>query len=397
MTGYVAQLEKDLVAAARRQAKTRPVRRHWRSLLLSTTLFVTVGAATAGGTLFVVRGGVIPAPAERDVPREQLPVGGSATVLSLRAPDPAAGRPPWALRLSRSRTGLLCTTVGQVSGGRFGLVGLDGRFRALAEGIADGCGEVRANRASLIGARVFDADRRDEVRTVVNGVAGSSLRKVTVTAGGTRRDVAVGKGGAFAAAIAGYPEDVGAEVTLAFADGHTERHPFGRGRFVVTDPLGGAAWKTQVFAFGTSPGQKPDSTTCVNFQHTRDAKPRPTFGPAACGDLGGGRYRPGYFFRAMRIPRGYGGVPALTAKGNWDREAPRTAVWGLAGDDVRAVAVIEPGNPPAELVIAPNRAFLALFPPTVDARRLTVRVTFKDGRTEERRGRANLRPYPSPP
>ena len=46
----------------------------------------------------------------------------------------------------------------------------------MAEGVSDSCGVVHDGGVSLIGARVFDAAARADVRTVVSGVAGPSLR-----------------------------------------------------------------------------------------------------------------------------------------------------------------------------------------------------------------------------
>ena len=79
--------------------------------------------------------------APSDVTPEQRVAPGTSAVCTLRAADPERGQPAWTLRLARSDTGLECSTVGQVHDGAFGLVGLDGAFRALPEANADACGE----------------------------------------------------------------------------------------------------------------------------------------------------------------------------------------------------------------------------------------------------------------
>src|ERR1700710_799106 len=89
--------------------------------------------------------------AATDLTPEQRVVPGTSTVAAVRASDPQGGRLKWTLRISRSETGLQCSTVGQLQGSAFGLVGLDGAFRALPEANADACGEP----GTLIGARVF--------------------------------------------------------------------------------------------------------------------------------------------------------------------------------------------------------------------------------------------------
>ena len=68
--------------------------------------------------------------APSDTTPEQRVAPATSTVTALRAADPERGQPAWTLRLARSETGLQCSTVGQVHEGAFGLVGLDGAFRA---------------------------------------------------------------------------------------------------------------------------------------------------------------------------------------------------------------------------------------------------------------------------
>ena len=71
-----------------------------------------------------------------------------------RRPTRTAG-PPWDVRTSRSKTGAICATVGQVLDGELGLVGLDRRFRALPAGAADTCSTPQRRGATLAGARAF--------------------------------------------------------------------------------------------------------------------------------------------------------------------------------------------------------------------------------------------------
>ena len=169
MTDFLDALERDLVDAARRRAtasapvRTRRRRPPLRSFLLATSLLVVTAGSAAGGTLLALRGSVIPAP--QAVPPEQTPAPGSARVAALRAADPQRGVLPWTVRVARSETGgLLCSTVGQVApDGRFGLVGLDGRFRTIDDGVSDSCSAERDSGAVLIGR----ASCRERVSTIV--------------------------------------------------------------------------------------------------------------------------------------------------------------------------------------------------------------------------------------
>jgi hypothetical protein len=367
-----------------------PAWRGARPIVLAVLLALLIATAAAATTLLVLRGSPIPAPDPRDVAPEQTPAPGTARLVDLRAEDPGGG-PAWGIRLSRSRTGLVCSTVGQIVDAEFGLIGLDGRFRSIPERIVDSCGEPRRNAASLVGARVFDARRRADVRTVVSGVAGDELRRVTVEeGGGPSRELAIGDDGTFLGVLRGLPEDLQIVVTLSFADGHTESHPFGRARGVVPDPGGGRAWKVQAVEI------TGDARICVHFEPAR-ALGIPTISPAACG-VQRGEMRPlGYFFAIRRITPGTGGVPVdLTGEGNWRNHPPRTAVWGRAGDDVVRLTVVGPGGERRDAPLDYGGSFAVIFGGDVDPRELTVEVELEGGRVATHRGSANLVDRPVP-
>lgn len=132
MTDFIDGLEHDLVeAAARRYPAGKSPRRTLRSVLLGLAIFLGISGPAAVATAVVLRNTVIEPPATADAGREQTPVADSEVVSALRAADPGS-EPPWTIRVARGQTGLVCTTVGQVRGGAFGLVGTDGRFRTLA-------------------------------------------------------------------------------------------------------------------------------------------------------------------------------------------------------------------------------------------------------------------------
>ena len=202
MSRFFDDLERDLVRAA--AARARPARRSFAAFGLTVALVLGVAGTAAGGTYLALRNSSIAPFAASDVTPEQRVAPGTSRVPDLRAADPEPGQPPWTLRVSRSDTGLQCSAVGQVKDGAFGLVGLDGVFRELPEANADACGEP----GTLLGTRIFAAKRSRDVRTVVNGVAGEDLERVTIAvAGGQPRTVPHSAEGGFAFALRGYPED----------------------------------------------------------------------------------------------------------------------------------------------------------------------------------------------
>lgn len=360
-------------------------------------LAITVGAASAAAaaTLYTLRGSVIPAPSAVDVPPSQTLVPDSAQVSPLRIADPEAGVAPWTTRVGRSSTGYVCSTVGQVVDDRFGLIGMDGRFRELAPGATDSCGQERKNSATLVGARVLAAKRPQDVRTVISGVAGDTLRRVRLKTSRGVSDVRRADGGTFVAVFAGYPEDVGAEVTLTFADGHRETEPLGVDPSVVLDPEGGPAWKAQSYMVSD------DARQCTSFAYARQSRHMAS-SPGVCGLLqdptGDGRVRRGFFFALRRLSATSVGRTDTFMVGSWRGKPARTAVWGGVGEDVQSVEVSGPGVSARSVLLSRYRTILGVFPASVRPDSLTVTVTMKDGRVRTVRGDANLvtKPVPLP-
>jgi hypothetical protein len=385
----LAALREQLAQAAQAEGPQRATPRlGWpRRALVLAVLGLLLGGATAAATLLALRGAVIPAPLAVDAGPGQVPAAASSRVLGLRAADPA-DQPDWALRISRSQTGLVCSTVAQVQDGDFGIVGLDGKFREVAEGAVDGCGERRENAMSLLGARVFDADRRPDVRTLVYALAGPTLRTVRVRGEGRVFRPEVGPEGTFLLALRGYPEDLALTIRLIFADGHVERHPLGRSPFVSADPSAGPAWKAQTFVIDDSP-------LCVSFRPAREPDHNPAISPAVCGATGargaGAEFeRTGLFLAVRRIRPGSCAITSrILIEGRWCRHPPRTAVWGFAGGDVQGIRVLGAGRP-RPLVPDLAGAVLAVFDAAVDPAALRVEVRFEDGRTELFHGDTNL-------
>jgi hypothetical protein len=402
VTDFMEHLEHDLVDAARRleaagarssaPASTRR-RARWRdsstrTLALAAALFTVAAGGAAAGTLTVLRGSPIPAPAAADVPTEQTPQPGTSRVSEIRLADPGADVPPWTVRVARSETGLVCTTVGQVADGDFGLVGMDGRFRVLPERAVDACGELQEGALTLIGARVLDAEDPGDVRTVVSGVAHEGMEDVTVAAAGApvpaRHD-----DGVFAAVVPGLPEDSGIRATVVLEGGESETHTFGIAEDVVPDPAGGRAWRLVASQIGGAPGEdQAQPPSCVSFEPARRVI-NPVVSEWVCGVLGDPRAERGVFFTVRRLEADGRELKEEGWERLWRDHPPRTAVWGAAGDDVAKVELRGPDGL-WELPLIRDRLFLAVLRPEVEPEALRVRVTFEDGRVEVHRGDTNL-------
>ncbi|MDA0180857.1 hypothetical protein OJ997_11180 [Solirubrobacter phytolaccae] len=364
--GFFDDVERDLVRAAAK--RVRSPRRRFAAFALTGTLALGVAGTAAGGTYLALRASSIAPFAAADVTPEQRVAPGTSRVLEPRAADPERGLAPWAVRVSRSGTGLVCTTVGQVRDREFGLVGLDGTFRALPEANADSCGE-----GVLLGTRVFAADRREDVRTVINGVAGEGVKRVMVSVrGGEPRVVPHSPEGAFVLALRSYPEDLAPVVTITYATGEPRRYAFAGGSgYTVVDPDGGPAWRISGTVYGTvEPGERSPrlQPMCVTIQPARPeptghepggrVTPEPNVSPPVCGlaPARAGVKHDSLFFATRRF-------------------SGRTAVWGAATG--RKAVVVRSGAFSATTKPRLNGGFLVFLPEGTDAKAVTVTVDGK--------------------
>ena len=312
--------------------------------------------------------------APSDTTPEQRVAPATSVVSTLRAADPESGLPAWTLRLARSETGLQCSTVGQVHEGAFGLVGLDGAFRALPEANADACGDP----GTLFGTRVFAARRAENVRTVVYGVAGAGVSRVTVTvAGGRPRTVPHTGDGAYLAVLRRYPEDAQPVVRVERADGSARTFASSSDDgFVVADPYGGRAWKLSVFGFGGGSRNARLRTGCMNFTTARAVPDEPNVSSTPVCGLEPNRpgvKRKSLFFATRRLSGS--GPSSNFLAGNWHHHAARVAVYGVARGAKRIV--VSAGTLRLRAKPRLNGGFLVFLP--LSTRLRTVRVQV-DGR-----------------
>ncbi len=370
------ELGRELVRAAR-AAEANGARgairaRTPRAFVIGLLALLGLAAAATAATLIIGRGDPIPPARSGDVPLELRPVAGSARLNGLNVADPDGG-PLWDVRTSRSRTGAVCTTVGQVLDGELGLVGLDRRFRALPAGAADTCSTPQRRGATLAGARAFRGGAKLTALTVVNGVAAPAVRRATAVAGGRTVRMRLGPGHAFLAVFRGLPEQVRPRVVLTEADGRRTTLRFAdRGEFIAADPSGGAPWALKYSVGG--PGLR-----CVAAQRQRGVdSPLPSV-PGALNLLPSSvPPRCGRRTRAFVAIRRF--VPRNQRTGRafwWGLNPSRTVIWGAVPSATRAVVLTGAGAPQPITVDARRGGFLAVLNGRVDPRRLRVSA---DGR-----------------
>lgn len=379
-------LRDGMARAEQAAAPAAPARRRRLPRFLGTFLVLGLaGTTAAAATLTVLRGSPIPGPNKEDTQPSMVQRAGSQKVLALRADDPAAGHLPFALRTGESESGDVCATVGQVDGDDFGIVGEDGRFRQLPAGIVDSCGRATGTDAAVAGARVLDARRYGDVRTVVYGAGADDLERAEIIARGKVTPLEV-EDGAFIGVIPSYPEDVGLELRLRI-DGRTVTHGFGNGEALVLDPSG-PAW--QISRGGTQSRDRKTQVNCANLQQVRrDDGARTSSTPLVC-------------FRApvvknklarMPVPVTYDARTFHTGdrshadpgawRQQWKWEAPaRTVIWGqVDGKRVARIDLIAPSAARQRVRLIFNDSFGLVLPATVDAAKIRLLVRMRDGTT----------------
>lgn len=344
-------------------------------------LFAGLGTSTAAATLTVLRGSPIPVPRSIDVQPQMTPQNGTGVVLPLRSAGPGGGA-PFALRQSSSETGLTCVTVGQSQGERFGVTGTDGVFRDLPQAVIDGCGQATTGATAVMGARVFDAPDRGDVRTVVYGVGGKDLERASVQVRGKTRAMEV-KDGAFVLGLREYPEDTALNVTLEFKGGKTVNHPLGATIASYIDPEG-PAWRVGVNSIGGWTG------LCIDVGTSRPSPTTPR-APRVCGEASRrrGGFKEDYFVSSRTLRPGYREVVPGGGTRSWHQAPPRTMVIGYANrKTVKTVTVLGAGKP-----IVPRRlnsgVFLVPLLPNVDPATIRLRLDFADGAQQTVSGNEN--------
>jgi hypothetical protein len=348
---------------------------------VALAVMVPVAATSGAATAVVLRETVVQPPDPATVPDEQTPLAGTAVVSDLRAGDPDKAAAPWTLRVARSKTGFTCTTVGQVQDNVFGLTGLDGVFRRLPGELSDACGQS----GTLTGVRVMAADKRRDVRSIVYGVAGDTLRAATLLTATGDRTLKLGTGGTYVAALRGYPEDHTVSLRLTFAGGRGERHALSAARPTIPDPEGAQAWEVTRYAMGTR-------WRCALVHEARLGGQERVQSPTAC--LGLRTSERTWVADARVLRTGERGVPGFD-RWSWRGVPDRTVVWGVArtNDAVRSV-VLRGAGAPRSVAVSEEGAFAAVLPATTKLADLRLDVTLADGTLQHGKPGEGLTPDP---
>ena len=373
----MARAEATVGPAAVASPRRRRPRFGW---LGSFMVLGLVGTAAAAGTLTLLRGSPIPGPKAEDTQASMSPRSGSLNVLDLRAADPDGGHLPFALRIGESEAGQACATVGQVEGNDFGIVGEDGRFRELAPGIVDGCGDHAPGDATITGARIFDAKRWDDVRTVVYGVA-SDVESAELVARGRPTSLPL-SGGAFLAVVRGYPEDSKLSLRLRFRSGQERRYPLGIAPRAILDPAG-PAWAVNLIGRADGPGEM--DRLCAQLAPVRPSRASFDLSPAPplCSPPATGRRRMRSRYDFMVAARAFRpGDRGGTGSERWRWPAGNLrVVWGTARRAVFRRVVIADGHG-TRIVRRPglNGEFGVFLPAAAPDTHTTVTLVERSGR-----------------
>ncbi|MGX6446777.1 hypothetical protein ACVU7I_01710 [Patulibacter sp. S7RM1-6] len=306
------------------------------------------------------------------------PRPGTSRVSDLRADDPSGG-PPWTIRVGRARDGLVCVGVGQLRGGRFGVLGLDGRFRASAPVGNDACGPAPAPGRPHAAFRTFSgpaAGRPEGATTVVYGTGGADLRVARLTASDGRvRRLRLDAAGSFVAALEGWPEGVDARLDLRWKDGQSRRVSLGV-EDTLPDPAGRFGWAVEP-VFRTKLPSGRSTVGCLGVRPAREMR----WGTAVCVGAPG--------TAVLRRVRGNGSARGILVL----REVGDHVVVRASGREIRTLATRTAGP----VRVAPRRkgvrrarrtqnpaggprARIAVLPGDVHAADITV-TSRRDGRT----------------
>lgn len=357
---------------ARRRRRRRLPAGRLGALAVGLALLAVAAAATAA-VLLIKQGSPLPAPHAQDLRSQGIPLPGSARLAGLDAPDPASGQPPWDLRLSRTSNGETCTAVGQVVGGRLGIVGLDHVFRPLPVAAVDSCGVDTAGAPTLLGAQTFVGRTPAQARTVLSGVAGAGVRAVIVHAEGRSRRLALGPDGSFITVYAGEAEEVRPRVVIVARDGRSRTIALEQTTaFAVPDPEGGAGWTVSTEAdmqSGAAPDEDCVQVTRENSQSEPGHEQLPLT-PEICGHLAASPL----LVQMRRFVPGEDSAPFP-----WGDSPSRTIVYGVATPRVRSLVLTGVGAPRRIAIDRRGGGFAAVLDGHVDPRSLALRASLSNG------------------
>ncbi len=177
----------------------------------------------------------------------------------------------------------------------------------------------------LAGVRVFVGRTPSQVRTVVDGVAGTGTRSVTVYGPGGPRRLALGPEGSFITVYAGYVEEVRPRLLIVDGSGRQRRLGFAQTTVQeVPDPDGRSPWEVSGGP-DLERGAYPDESCTQASEELGRSDPsrfEAPLTPEVCGRLG---VQPLFVLMRRFVPGSgeHTGFP-------WNNTPARTLVYGAA-------------------------------------------------------------------
>lgn len=184
------------------------------TILLALVAAVVAGVASASAITAQVSPDTAVSPPD-------IQPDGSGAVVPVTAADPD-GRPAFAVRVYRSRSGLTCPEVGRTEGGRFGQLDASGDVEAYGVEATGACADLAKGPLGVV-VNHYPARGKLPARAVVFGVTTDAIASVRLSTAGGDRPVRYASN----AYISVIREDAldGASLDVTLADGTTRSYP----------------------------------------------------------------------------------------------------------------------------------------------------------------------------
>lgn len=225
----------------------------------------------------------------------------------------------------------------------------------------------------------------------INGQATPAVKRLVLSGPGGTYEVPLSRHGVFLLVYSARARGT-ATLTAHLRDGSTRFQQFSlppsfarHGTASASDPGGRAAWHVSADIVANGPRK---GKTCAQF--TGGDFPG-DFGAPLCGELS----HNAVFADTQR----YGPRTGPHTFGPRKHSPPRVIVWGAVAPGVRGVQITQAGHVRSLTLSAVGRAFIAVYPASVDPQTITLDVTLADG-THQRHAaprRLNATRVPEPP
>jgi hypothetical protein len=187
-----------------------------RRLIVLLALVVAAVAGVASASAITAQLSADTAASPTDVQPD-----GSGAVVPVTTADPD-GRPAYAVRVYRSRSGLVCPEVGRTDGGRFGQLNASGEVESEDVDATGACTDLAKGPVGIV-VNHYPARGKLPARAVVFGVTTDAIASVRLTTGGVERPARFAGNTYLAVVREDALDNASLDVTLA--DGSTKSYP----------------------------------------------------------------------------------------------------------------------------------------------------------------------------